>query len=98
MGGEAEFVEEGIQEAAPFIVIGLGEPKNDGHVRLDVDGLKNDSRRRRGGGGAGEGDAAVGGGGGRDVGDIGVKERVDVHISGSWWAAEEGGGPRKRAR
>jgi hypothetical protein len=95
MRGEVEFVEEGIHEAAPFIVVRLGEGENDGHVELHVDSLKNSNRwRRRGDGGAGERDAVGGGGGRGGLREIGLKEWVGIHGAGSWWAAERVGGPR----
>jgi hypothetical protein len=46
MRGEVEFAEEGIHEVAPFIIVGLGERENYGHVRLDIDSLKNGDRWR----------------------------------------------------
>ena len=79
MGGEAELAEEGIEEAAPFVVVRSGELENDWNVGFDVDGLKNCGGRRvgrdivvdRGG----EGDF----GGGIGVRRIKTKEGIVVH-------------------
>jgi len=50
VGGEAEHAEEGVEEAAPFVIVRCGELENDGNVGFDVDSLKNCGGRRVGGG------------------------------------------------
>ena len=79
MEGEVEFAEEGIEEAAPLVVIGIGELENDGDVGFDVHRLKNSSRRWR----DGRSVAVDGRHRGRvDGGNIELELRVDVHGSG----------------
>ena len=79
MGGEAELVEEGVEEAPPFVVVRRGELENNGNVRFDVDGLK-DCGGRSGGRGivadrGGEGDF----GGVVGVGRAEIEEGIVVH-------------------
>lgn len=47
MAAEAELAEERIKEAAPLVVVRLGELEDDGNMRLDVHRLKYSSGRRR---------------------------------------------------
>ena len=91
MEGEVEFAEEGIHEAAPFIVVGVSEGKNDGNMRLDVHRLENGGRGSGddGGGGAGIGLAVEGRVGG--VEDISIEEEVVIHETGG-----SGDGRRQR--
>jgi hypothetical protein len=76
MRGEAEFAEEGIHEATPFIIVRLGEGEDDRNVRFDIDSLKNGDRRRRNG--VGERNPVIGGVGRCDTRDIGIKERIGI--------------------
>ncbi|CAD6225601.1 unnamed protein product [Miscanthus lutarioriparius] len=91
MEGEVEFAEEGIHEAAPFIVVGVSEGKNDGNMRLDVHRLENDGRGSGDGGSGSAGvrlviEGRVGG-----VEDISIEEEVVIHETGG-----SGDGRRQR--
>jgi hypothetical protein len=79
MGAEAELADEGVEEAAPFVVVRLGELEDNENMGFDVHRLKNSNERRCGGG-----SVAVDGGLKRrvDRGNVELKQWVDVHGSG----------------
>ena len=82
MGDEAEFAEEDVEEAAPLIVVGVGELENDGDVGFDVHRLKNGDGRSSGGGSrsfAGDG-GSWGGWRRRGAGHAETEERIVVHV------------------
>lgn len=80
---EIEFTEEGIEEAAPLVVVGVGEFEDDRNMGLDVDSLKNGDRRgsRDAADAAGVGDVVGGSvrGGGTIVGDVALEQWVEIH-------------------
>ena len=82
MGDKIELAEKGVEETAPFVIVGIGEFENDRNMGFYVNGLKDgDGRSRDGGnGGVGVGQAVEGGvGGGVAVGAVGIEERIEVH-------------------
>jgi len=46
VGAEAELADEGVEEAAPFVLVGLNELEDNGNMGLDVHHLKNSDERR----------------------------------------------------
>lgn len=107
VGGEAEFAKEGVEEASPLVVIGLGELQNNWHMRFDVNRLKNGNRWLGGGGGrnfAVDGGVRRGRNGRRsDTGE--VEERIVVHVfhgdAERRWerrSRERGGGEQRNGR
>ena len=75
-----ELADEDVEEAAPFVVVGLGELEDNGNMGLDVHHLKNSNERRHG-----SGSVAIDGGLKRrvDRGNVELKQWVDVHGSGN---------------
>lgn len=79
VGSKAELADEGIKEASPLIIVGIGEFKDHRNMRLDVHGLEDGSGGRfhrrniiaqRGGIGGGRGDA----------GKADSEERIVLHV------------------
>jgi hypothetical protein len=77
MGGEVELAEEGIHEAALFVVVGLSEGEDDVNMGFDVYRLKNGDWWIGGDDGASERDTIIRRGGRSVFVEIGL-ERVDA--------------------